>query len=80
MINWSQESSASAGDAVLCRASSDYQAAYQDPFSVEAGKTFHIERRAETWNGNPVWRWVWCMDQRRKSGWVPLDHGTWLPA
>lgn len=51
----------------------DYQALYPDPLSVMAGEPLHISERVEYWNENPDWMWIWCTDQRGKSGWVPKD-------
>lgn len=55
----------------ICQVAKDYQAAFADPIAVEAGETFTIGERAEVWENNPAWVWVWCTDQRDKSGWVP---------
>src|ERR1700737_1800209 len=49
----------------------DYQASYPDPLSMRAGETLEISEKVDYWNGNPDWMWVWCTDQRGKSGWVP---------
>ena len=49
----------------------DYQASYPDPFSVTVGETFQVSERADTWNSNPEWIWIWCTDRREKQGWVP---------
>jgi len=51
----------------------DYQALYPDPLSVMAGEPLEISERVEYWNENPDWIWLWCTDQRGKSGWVPKD-------
>lgn len=51
----------------------DYQASNPNPFSVSAGETFQVSERSEAWNGNPDWIWVWCTDQRGKSGWAPQN-------
>ncbi len=53
------------------RVLADYQTMYPDPISVSAGETFQVSEKADAWNGNPDWVWVWCTDQRGKQGWVP---------
>jgi hypothetical protein len=54
-----------------CLVTKDYQAEYSDPIAVEAGETFVVSDRTGDWENNPEWIWVWCTDQREKSGWVP---------
>ena len=49
----------------------DYQAAYPDPICVSIGETFQVSEKANVWNSNPDWIWIWCTDQRGKQGWVP---------
>lgn len=49
----------------------DYQAEYPDPIAVEAGETFAVSEKTSAWENNPERIWVWCTDQREKSGWVP---------
>lgn len=51
----------------------DYQAQFADPMAVEAGEAFTVSERAEPWENTPAWMWVWCTDQRGKSGWVPRN-------
>jgi hypothetical protein len=51
----------------------DYQALYPDPLSVMAGEPLEVSKRVEYWNESPDWMWIWCTDQRGKSGWVPKD-------
>src|SRR5579863_9869553 len=51
----------------------DYNAQFPDPISVNAGEVFHVSDKVEPWNNNPDWLWVWCTNQRGKSGWVPKD-------
>ena len=51
----------------------DYQAEYPDPIAVEAGEMFVVSDRTSDWENNPEWIWVWCTDQREKSGWVPKN-------
>ena len=51
----------------------DYSAQFPDPISVNAGEVFHVSEKVEPWNNNPNWLWVWCTNQRGKSGWVPKD-------
>jgi uncharacterized protein YraI len=56
-----------------CRVVRDYQAQFSDPISVEAHEPFAVSERSEPWEDNPEWMWVWCTDQRGKSGWVPKN-------
>ena len=56
-----------------CMVVADYSAQFPDPISVNAGETFSVSDKVEPWNDNPDWLWVWCTDQRGKSGWVPKD-------
>jgi hypothetical protein len=49
----------------------NYQALYPDPLSMMAGESLQISERVDYWNANPNWMWLWCTDQRGKSGWVP---------
>ena len=51
----------------------DYQAEFADPIAVEAGEAFTVSERTDAWENNPAWIWVWCTDQRGKSGWVPKN-------
>ncbi|MBA2286130.1 MAG: hypothetical protein H0W02_11640 [Ktedonobacteraceae bacterium] len=53
------------------RVTTNYQAYYTDPIAVHAGETFHVSEKVDAWQDNPDWLWVWCTDQRGKSGWVP---------
>lgn len=53
------------------RVAKDYQAAFADPIAMEAGEAFTVSTRTDIWENNPAWVWVWCTDQREKSGWVP---------
>ena len=54
-----------------CRVIADHQALYPNPLTVEAGDLLIISEKAEYWNGNPSWVWIWCTDARGKTGWVP---------
>jgi uncharacterized protein YgiM (DUF1202 family) len=56
-----------------CRVTKEYQAEFPDPIVVEAGEAFAVSERISTWENNPAWIWVWCTDQREKSGWVPKN-------
>ncbi len=56
-----------------CRLIKDYQAEYSDPIAVETAETFAMSEKASAWDDNPEWIWVWCTDQRGKSGWVPKN-------
>ena len=49
----------------------DYQAEFPNPIAVEAGETITVSESTSTWENNPAWVWLWCADQRGKSGWVP---------
>ncbi|MEO6887686.1 MAG: SH3 domain-containing protein [Ktedonobacteraceae bacterium] len=53
------------------RVTTDYQASSTDPIAVHAGETFQVSEKVDAWQDNPDWLWVWCTDQRGKSGWVP---------
>src|SRR5216683_1399602 len=57
----------------ICQVIADYQAFYPDPISVNAGESFDISEKVDYWDGNPNWTWIWCTDQRGKSGWVPKE-------
>jgi uncharacterized protein YgiM (DUF1202 family) len=61
------------GQSRMCRVIADYHAPYSDPLSMRAGETLEISDKVDYWNGNPDWMWIWCTDQRGKSGWVPKD-------
>ena len=54
-----------------CQVAKAYQAQFADPIAVEAGEAFAVSERTSVWENNPAWIWVWCTDQRGKSGWVP---------
>ncbi len=56
-----------------CRVAKGYQAEFPDPIAVEAGEAFSVSERTSAWENNPAWMWVWCTDQRGKSGWVPKN-------
>ena len=51
----------------------DYQAEFLDPIVVEAGEPFTVSEQTSTWDNNPAWIWLWCTNQRGKSGWVPKN-------
>lgn len=51
----------------------DYQAEFPNPIAVEAGETITVSESTSTWENNPAWVWLWCADQRGKSGWVPKN-------
>ena len=55
------------------RVAKDYQAEFADPIAAEAGEAFTVSERSSAWENNPAWMWVWCTDQRGKSGWVPKN-------
>lgn len=54
-----------------CRVIQAYQSTNTDPILFEAGESVYISEKVDRWNNNPEWIWVWCTDQRGKSGWVP---------
>jgi len=56
-----------------CRVAKDYQAEFPDAIAVEAGEAFTVSESTSAWENNPAWIWVWCTDQRGKSGWVPKN-------
>lgn len=56
-----------------CRVIKDYQAEYLDPIAVGAGEVFAVSERISVWENNPAWIWIWCTDQREKSGWIPKN-------
>jgi len=57
----------------ICQVIADYQSSSSDPISVSFGEPLAISEKVDHWNGNPNWIWIWCTDQREKSGWVPKD-------
>ena len=57
----------------ICRVAKDYQASLAGPIAVEAGEAFTVSERTDVWENNSAWIWVWCTDQRDKSGWVPKN-------
>ncbi len=56
-----------------CLVVKDYQADFLDPIAVKAGETFAVSEKTSIWEDNPHWIWLWCTDQRGKSGWVPRN-------
>lgn len=57
-----------------CHAMLDYHPSNSDPLTVEANEPVSISKRVFHWHNNPQWVWVWCTDQRGKSGWTPLTY------
>ena len=57
-----------------CKVIKDYHVDYPDPIVVGAGETFAVSQQISTWEDNPAWTWLWCTDQRGKSGWVPKNR------
>ena len=55
------------------RVAKAYQAEFADPIAVEAGEAFVVSEKTSAWENNPAWIWLWCTDQRGKSGWVPKN-------
>lgn len=53
------------------RVTKDYQAEFPDPIAVEACEALVVSAKTSAWENNTAWIWVWCTDQRGKSGWVP---------
>lgn len=56
-----------------CHVIKDYQAEFADPIAVAAGEAFVVNDKRSPWDDNPEWMWVWCTDQRGKSGWTPQN-------
>jgi hypothetical protein len=48
-----------------------YGAAYTDPITMKAGEPLVLDGREDNWRG---WTWLWCSNQRGKSGWVPQSY------
>jgi hypothetical protein len=48
------------------RVITEYQAAYPDPFLIEAGEVLAIDKKDSEWSG-----WLWCTNQQGESRWVP---------
>lgn len=57
-----------------CYVIKDYEASNADPFSVQANELFYVSEKVDFWSGNSDWVWIWCTDQRGKSGWVPKSR------
>jgi hypothetical protein len=57
-----------------CRVIQSYTAEYPDPITFQAGETISVSDQVSTWNGNPAWRWLWCIDARGKGGWTPAAY------
>jgi hypothetical protein len=55
-------------DAIVTK---DYTAQYADPITLAPGETATLDGRAEPWEDNPDWIWVWGENARSKSGWIP---------
>ena len=55
-------------DAIVTK---DYTAQYADPITLAPGETATLDGRAEPWEDNPDWIWVWGENARGKSGWIP---------
>lgn len=56
-----------------CRATKDYQASSLDPIAVDAGEAFVVSERTNAWEDNSAWIWIYCTNQRGKSGWIPKN-------
>ena len=48
------------------RVIADYDAAYPEPITLQAGDRVRYERRESEWEG-----WLWCTSDSGASGWVP---------
>jgi len=63
------------GDEAECwqvhRVISAYQPSCLDPLVVAAGEALTITERETEWSG-----WLWCIDSRGKSSWVPEAYVT----
>jgi Variant SH3 domain len=55
-------------DAIVTK---DYAAQYSDPITLAQGEAAALDGRAEPWEENPDWIWVWGENARGKSGWIP---------
>ena len=55
-------------DAIVTK---DYAAQYSDPITLAKGEAAALDGRAEPWEDNPDWIWVWGENARGKSGWIP---------
>jgi hypothetical protein len=49
----------------------DYVAQYPDPITLAQGEMAALDGRAEPWEENPDWIWVWGENTSGKSGWIP---------
>jgi hypothetical protein len=48
------------------RVVAEYQAAYPDPFVIQAGEVLAVGEKETEWRG-----WIWCRNQQGESRWVP---------
>jgi hypothetical protein len=55
-------------DAIVMK---DYIAQYSDPITLAQGEAAALDGRAEPWEDNPDWIWLWGKNARGKSGWIP---------
>jgi hypothetical protein len=55
-------------DAIVTK---DYATQYPDPITLAQGETATLDGRAEPWEDDPDWIWVWGENARGKSGWIP---------
>jgi hypothetical protein len=55
-------------DAVVTK---DYAAQYTDPITLAQGEVAALDGRAEPWEDNPDWIWVWGENAAGKGGWIP---------
>jgi hypothetical protein len=49
----------------------DYAAQYTDPITLAQGEAATLDGRAEPWEENPDWIWVWGENAAGKGGWIP---------
>ncbi len=59
--------------ATTYRVIKDHASSYPDPITVQAGEIFKVSKKTDRWNDDPRCVWVWCTDQREKSGWMPKN-------
>jgi hypothetical protein len=55
-------------DAIMTK---DYAAQYSDPITLAQGEAAMLDGRAEPWEDNPAWIWVWGENAAGKGGWIP---------
>ena len=63
-----EQSDTSGYEAVVTK---DYAAQYSDPITLAKGEEAALDGRAEPWEDNPDWIWVWGENSAGKGGWIP---------